>query len=127
ALGLDQVLVARRPRVSIMSIGPELGVDSGPARIGDIDLPMLASLAEADGAQLRRLHRSDGSPDTLRRELEGLCGVTDIVLTAGAISNSPADTLTSVLASIPESQILSVRLRPGKHYGVARLGPSLVL
>lgn len=127
AFGLDQVRTARQPRVSIMSIGPELGFDAGPARIGDVDLPMLAGMVEADGAQIQQLHRSDGSPNTLRREVESLCGDADVVLTSGAISNSPADTLTPVLASILESQLWTVRLRPGKHYGVAKLGPSIVL
>jgi molybdopterin molybdotransferase len=119
ALGIETIPAIPRPAVTVLSIGPELLDRSGPARVNDANGPMLAALAEAGGADVVDIIRSDGDLEDLFDRLDACETTSDLVITSGGISNSQADTMADLLEPHPQAELWEVRLRPGKHFGFA--------
>lgn len=121
ALGIDSVLAIPIPRLSIVSMGPELLPGARPAPVHDANGPMLAAQATAAGAEPVHIERCAGTPDELVDLLRRLGRTADLVLTSGGISDSDADLMAALLGSLPDGELWNVRLRPGKHFGVGFL------
>ncbi len=119
ALGVRTVAVHHRPAVSILSTGLELVAPDRENQIHDANGPLLAALVETAGGEVVRLAQSNGELADLRECLDDWSDTTDLVITSGGISNSLADTMTSLLADHPNAELWDVRLRPGKHFGFA--------
>jgi molybdopterin molybdotransferase len=119
ALGIETIPAIPRPAVTVLSIGPELLDRSGPARVNDANGPMLAALAEAGGADVVDIIRSDGDLEDLFDRLDACETTSDLVITSGGISNSLADTMADLLEPHSQAELWEVRLRPGKHFGFA--------
>ncbi|MCA9860690.1 MAG: molybdopterin molybdotransferase MoeA [Thermomicrobiales bacterium] len=119
ALGLESVPVIRRPTVGVVSIGQELEADAKPTQVADANGPMLAALMTEAGAEIRWTARVDNSVDRLRSLLDDPLEPCDLIVSSGGISNGNADTMTQVLSKDPAAELWTVRLRPGKHFGVA--------
>lgn len=127
ALDVAELAVIPAPRVSILSIGPELMAGAAPERIGDANGPMLASLVSDTGATVAAIRQCSGASGELRGTLDELSLLSDLVITSGGVSNGPADTLSAFIDETPGIELWNLRLRPGKHYGAGRLGDAVVL
>ena len=117
----------RRVRVGIAPTGDEIVEHPLPHQIRDANGPMLAALAHALGAEVRRLAPVPDDPPALRAFLEGL-GDLDILITSGGVSAGEKDHLPRVLADLG-AQVLfhKIRLKPGKPMLAALLGPRVIL
>jgi molybdopterin molybdotransferase len=127
ALGIGTVLAVPPPRVSIVSIGPELIAGAEPAAVPDANGPMLAALARSSGATIVQLAQSSGEPSALMLLLRELAGSSDLIFTSGGVSEGTADTLSQALATLSEIELWNLRLRPGKHYAAGRIAGSILL
>jgi molybdopterin molybdotransferase len=112
SVGMAEVLVVRRPHVSIVITGDEVlsaGDMPRDALISDADGPMLRALADRDGAaaiELRYL------PDDRFAAHDG-----DVLLVSGGSSVGPEDHAPTVLAELGEITVHGVALRPASPAG----------
>lgn len=125
-VGLPVPALARL-RVDVASTGDELVADPAPHQIRDSNGPMLAALAHALGADVRRRPSLPDDPGALAEALQAPDGAP-ILLTSGGVSMGEHDHLPAVLAGLGAIILFHrIRLKPGKPMLAARLGDRLIL
>jgi len=116
-----------RLRVDVASTGDELVADPAPHQIRDSNGPMLAALAHAVGAEVRRRPALPDDPAALAAALSAPDGAP-ILLTSGGVSMGEHDHLPSVLTGLGATILFHrIRLKPGKPMLAALLGDRLIL
>ena len=147
SIGLANATLVRQPRVRLVITGNEL-LPSGSTpkgfQITDANGPMLAALAERDGAivDFPGLVRDD--PDAISRALVGhvLSDVPqpgaqspepkaqsqepDIVIVSGGSSVGIEDHAPTLVATHGELAIHGIAMRPSSPTGMGRIGPRLI-
>lgn len=127
--GNDQVPVARRPRVSILSTGDELvepGILPAGAQIRNSNGPMLTALAAAAGGNPDYLGIAGDEPGPLRSLMaRGLSA--DLFLVSGGVSVGQRDRVRPFLEEMGVAiEFHGVAIRPGKPALFGRRGETLV-
>src|ERR1051325_743552 len=103
SIGAAEILVVRRPRVSILITGDEVlpaGDAPRDALISDADGPMLRALAERDGAGASELRYLPDDRDAMRALFAAHDG--DVLLVSGGSSVRAQDHAPTVLAELGE-------------------------
>jgi molybdopterin molybdotransferase len=126
SIGLGTARCIRRPRVRLVITGNEL-LPTGSApqgfRISDANGPMLAALAERDGAIV-------DFPGPVRDEadavLAGLQADADIVIVSGGSSVGIEDVAPMLVARHGELAVHGIAMRPSSPTGFGRLGNRLI-
>jgi molybdopterin molybdotransferase len=126
SIGLASVPVIRRPRVRLVITGNELlpaGTTPSGTMITDANGPMLAALAERDGAVvdfpgLVRDHADD--------ILAALQSEADIVIVSGGSSVGLEDLAPMLVAKHGELAVHGIAMRPSSPTGFGRIGDHLV-
>jgi molybdopterin molybdotransferase len=126
SIGHDHVTVVSRPRVRLVITGNELlpaGSTPVDYRISDANGPMLAALAERDGAlvDFPGLVRDDA--DAI---LEALHADADLVIVSGGSSVGIEDLAPTLVARHGQLPIHGIAMRPSSPTGLGRLGHRLV-
>jgi molybdopterin molybdotransferase len=118
AAGVGSVVVARRPRVTILCTGDELrapGEPLGPGEIHNSNAPMLTGLATRAGAVPAAAQRL---PDDLAATEAGIAAAlerSDVVIISGGVSVGPHDHVKPALEALGVQELFwSVSLQPGK-------------
>jgi molybdopterin molybdotransferase len=126
SLGLDSARVVRRPRVRLVITGNEL-LPSGSRphgfQITDANGPMLAALAERDGATVDfpGLVRDDASAI-----LAGLQSDADVIIVSGGSSVGIEDLAPMLVAKHGELAVHGIAMRPSSPTGMGTIGPRLI-
>ncbi|MFI5261499.1 MAG: gephyrin-like molybdotransferase Glp [Candidatus Limnocylindrales bacterium] len=123
AAGHRDVVVFRRPRVTVISTGDELvapGRPLGPGQIHDSNGPMLAALAADAGATTERVTAVTDDLATVARTLETAIARSDVVLTSGGVSLGAHDVVRVALAARGRLEVWRVAVQPGKPLAFAR-------
>jgi molybdopterin molybdotransferase len=118
SLGVADINVVRRPRVSIVITGDEVlpaGEAPRDALIADADGPMLRALADRDGAGAIDLRYLPDDRDAMRALFAAHDG--DVLLVSGGSSVGPEDHAPTVLADVGEVAVHGVALRPASPAG----------
>ena len=118
SLGVAEIMVVRRPRVSIAITGDEVlptGEAPRDAMISDADGPMLRALADRDGAGAIELRYLPDDRDAIRAAFAAHDG--DVLLVSGGSSVGPEDHAPTVLAELGEVAVHGVALRPASPAG----------
>jgi molybdopterin molybdotransferase len=131
AVDRDELLVTRRPRVTILCTGEELrdpGSIDVPGSIPDSNGPSLAALVAAAGAEPVIAPRTGddlkATEAAIRAALEG----SDLLLTVGGVSVGEHDLVKAALANVGvELEFWKVQIRPGKPLAFGRFGQTLIL
>lgn len=129
--GAAELLCARRPRVAILCTGDELrepGEPLGPGEIHNSNAPMLAALAQQEGADVlpATIVRDDraGTERAFAQALEQ----ADLVVASGGVSVGPHDHVKPALAALGvQERFWRVSLQPGKPTWFGVRGERLVL
>jgi molybdopterin molybdotransferase len=126
SIGHDQVTVVSRPRVRLVITGNELlpaGSTPVDYRISDANGPMLAALAERDGAvvDFPGLVRDDA--DAI---LEALHADADVVIVSGGSSVGIEDLAPTLVARHGQLPVHGIAMRPSSPTGLGRLGHRLI-
>jgi molybdopterin molybdotransferase len=126
SIGLAHARVFRRPRVRLVITGNELlptGTAPHDFQITDANGPMLAALAERDGAivDFPGLVRDDA--DAIRTALHA---DADIVIVSGGSSVGVEDLAPSLVAAHGELAVHGIAMRPSSPTGMGRIGERLI-
>lgn len=129
ALGFATVVVARRPRVAILSTGDELvAIDAAPApgQLVDSSSYGLAAAVRAAGGEARYLGVvADDRAATIAAIAEAL--TADVVVTTGGVSAGDHDHVRDALAAAGVTlDFWKVAMKPGKPFAFGRAGATAV-
>jgi molybdopterin molybdotransferase len=126
SIGLADVAVVRRPRVRLVITGNELlpaGARPHTFRITDANGPMLAALAERDGAEV-------DDPGLVRDDAgaieSAMLADADVVIVSGGSSVGIEDLAPSLVAKLGELPVHGIAMRPSSPTGLGRIGARLV-
>lgn len=129
AVGLADVAVRRRPRVTILATGDELlpaGRPAGAAGIYESNRVMLAALLRAAGAEVAV---GPIVPDDLaatRTALADALAGAEVVVTCGGVSVGEADHVRAAFAAAGGTPgFWRVAIKPGKPFAWGRCGEAL--
>lgn len=120
-LGVGEVEVIRRPRVTIIVTGDELLRPGKPAegsRFADMNSPMLAALVARDGGAARVVGPLKDRRDRLRDALASEAASSDALLVSGGSSTGPEDHAPGLVAELGELSVHGVALRPASPAGL---------
>ena len=142
AFGKSEAEVFRRPRVAVLSLGPEIvpaQVNPEPGKIRDSNGPLLAALAKCDGADVTCVETAsvsvkgmkavgDANSSHVKYVLEKLLAQADIVLTSGGTADGVCDQALYLLRHIGARPLFwGVKIKPGSHSGAAVSGKKMVI
>ncbi len=128
ALGRDEVLVRRRPRVGVLATGDELvaaGGSLGGSRVIDSNSPMLIAAVREAGGDPTFLGIAADTPDAVR----GLLRVDgyDVIVSSAGVSVGDHDHVRDVVAELGEVNTWRIAMRPGKPMLIGTVGTALFL
>lgn len=129
AVGRDKILVYPRPRLSVLSFGPELvDIDRDPAlgQVVDVNSYSLASAGREAGADVNRVGVLSGEARRLRDIVEGQLIRSEILVIAGGVGGAASDRLREVLEELGTVEISRVAMHPGSVQGFGVLGADRV-
>ncbi|MGK0482475.1 MAG: molybdopterin molybdotransferase, partial [Planctomycetota bacterium] len=119
--GAVEAVVFRRPVVSVVTTGDEVG-STGAAGIRDSNGPLLDGLLDALGVDVVRRHARDNEGE-LAGALEDAASSADVVVTTGGVSMGTRDLVPSMLDQLGFEQVFhKVQVQPGKPVLVASRG-----
>jgi molybdopterin molybdotransferase len=124
AAGAPNLLVARRPRVVILSTGDEIvspGATPGPFQIFNSGGAGLSALVRRWGGEVIQVAGAGDTIEALEAAVRGCGG--DLVVTVGGASVGDHDLVKPALERLGlELSVLTVKVRPGKPTWSGRLG-----
>ncbi len=129
AMGHPTVLVARRPRVAVLSTGDEVIAPGEPLRAGqvyDSNAAALHALTTAAGAEPVPLPHVPDDVAGLRAALDE-AGPVDLLLTSGGVSMGRYDVVRDLLFEHGEVLFWKVAIKPGGPVLFGRYGGVHVL
>jgi molybdopterin molybdotransferase len=129
SVGRSEVLVGRRPVVSILVTGDEIvdvAVAPGPGQIRNSNGPALAAQAREAGADVKVLGVARDEAGALRSAREG--GLeTDVLVVSGGVSAGDYDLVEPALEELGVSFFFTrVAIKPGAPLVFGRRGPTRV-
>ena len=126
SIGIPRVDVVRQPRVRVVVTGNELlppGSTPHGFQIADANSPMLAALAQRDGA---RVTNPGIVPDNPSAILDALRDQADVILVSGGSSVGQEDHVPRLLAEHGDLAVHGIAMRPSSPTGMGRLDGRLV-
>jgi molybdopterin molybdotransferase len=133
AASLDhaEIVVARRPRVTIVSTGDELrspGEPVTPGSIAECNSIGIRALARQAGAIVRALPIVRDDRQVARSAIEEALADTDLLVTVGGVSVGDHDVVRPALEDAGvELEFWKVAIKPGKPLALGRAGKTRVL
>ncbi|MDB5941643.1 MAG: moeA [Ramlibacter sp.] len=130
-IGLDKLLVARRPRVALFSTGDELVMPGAvppeqmkPGTIYNSNRFFLRSLLQRLGCELTDLgvvpDRRDATIDALRTASRD----HDLILTSGGVSVGEEDHIKPAVETLGRLDFWQIAMKPGKPFAYGKVGNS---
>ena len=128
SVGVERVVVHRRPRVGVLSTGDELVV-SGPlarGQIRDSNRPTLLALVREAGFEAIDLGVAADDEASITSALEHAVASCDAVLTSGGVSMGDLDFVKVVLDRIGDMRWMQIAIKPAKPFAFGTVGPTPV-
>ncbi len=126
-MGINPVIVRRRPRVSVISTGDELvepGDAVGPGQIRDSNRFSLVTALRAEGAEITYAGKAPDERAALEALFAERIASDDVVITSGGVSMGDLDLVKAVLFDAADVTVHFRRLymKPGKPLNFATAG-----
>lgn len=124
AIGAGEASVFTRPKVALISTGPELtpvGGTIAAGRIFDINTHTLKQACKADGCSVIEMPIAADDRATLKEAVVEATRVADVVLVSGGSSLGGGDLVGETFAAIGEVLIQGVAVKPGKPLIIAKV------
>jgi molybdopterin molybdotransferase len=129
--GRAELVVARRPRVTIVCTGDELlseGEPASPFAIFESNSAALGALARQASADVRVAPIARDDAEGTQRAIEAALDGTDLLLTVGGVSVGDHDVVRPALERAGvKLDFWRVAIKPGKPLAVGRRGATYVL
>ncbi|MDP6969056.1 MAG: molybdopterin molybdotransferase MoeA [Gammaproteobacteria bacterium] len=125
SIGVAQVDVYRRLKVSILSTGSELvnpGADLQTGQIYNSNSFQLAGLLAQLGMELVDVGTIGDNPQTTRDALSRAAAQGDIVITSGGVSVGEEDYVKSSVEALGELGVWKLAIKPGKPLAFGHIG-----
>lgn len=131
SLGINRVVVYRKPTVAIISTGDEIvGCDETPklGQVRDINSYLLYSAVIEDGAKPINFGVIKDNYETLKKAVEEAIEKCDIVLISGGSSVGKKDQTLKVINALEGPGVLvhGISIKPGKPTIIAKVGNKAV-
>jgi len=125
ALGLEQVLAAKKPKIAIASTGNELIRPPAMLREGqiyDINFFTLQAAFENIGCEVVDFGIISDSPETLTKMIQEMNEKSDMVILSGGSSLGTSDYLVQAIESLGKVLVHGIAVKPGKPTIIGRIG-----
>ncbi|MGE3619962.1 MAG: gephyrin-like molybdotransferase Glp [Acidimicrobiia bacterium] len=125
-IGVDEVVVHRRPRVGVLSTGDELVEGTGPLVPGQIresNRAGLIALLERDGFVPVDLGIVRDEEEAIAAAVGAGAATCDALLTSGGVSMGDVALVRVVLERMGEMRWMQVAIRPAKPFAFGLVGP----
>ncbi|MFC5497443.1 gephyrin-like molybdotransferase Glp [Caenimonas terrae] len=130
-IGLDRLLVARRPRVALFSTGDELVMPGAvppeqmkPGTIYNSNRFFLRALLQRLGCELTDLGVVPDRRDATIEALRGASMDHDLVLTSGGVSVGEEDHIKPAVEALGRLSMWQIAMKPGKPFAYGKVGAS---
>src|SRR5450432_1113245 len=131
ALDRSELLVARRPRVTILCTGEELrtpGSVATPGSVPESNGPALAALVASAGGIAQLAPRVGDSLEATELAIRAALRGSDLLLTVGGVSVGEHDLVRAALVNVgAELEFWKVQIKPGKPLAFGRFGETRIL
>ena len=130
SLGINEIKVYRKPRVSFFSTGDELksiGQVLAKGDIYDSNRYSLYGLLSDCYVELIDLGVVADDPELLRETLLTAAQCSDVVITSGGVSVGEADYIKGILQEVGSMDFWKIAMKPGRPLTVGTIGDSLFL
>lgn len=128
SLGINEVKVVRKPRVSFFSTGDELKSIGQPLQKGEIydsnRYSLFGLLSDCD-VDLIDMGVVRDDPDSLRQTLLSAASNSDVVLTSGGVSVGEADYIKGILQQIGQMEFWKILMKPGRPLTFGQIDKAL--
>ncbi len=117
SLGINEIKVVRKPRVSFFSTGDELksiGDILVKGEIYDSNRYSLYGLLSDCDVDIIDMGAVLDDPDTIRQTLLSATACSDVILTSGGVSVGEADYIKGILQEIGNMDIWKIAMKPGR-------------
>ncbi len=128
ALGIEQVIVFRKPHVTIVPTGDEvceLSSTPSPSQVYDVNSYTLMSLAGKNGCDVERHLVVEDTMETIGQVLDN-ASKSDCIVFSGGSSVGERDVLVDVVADKGKVLFHGVQIKPGKPTLFGRIDKQLV-
>ncbi len=125
SIGVAEVTVTRRPRVTIFCTGDELRAVGQPLKKGEIydsNRYTLYSMLERLGVEIIDLGVIPDQPAALEKAFGEAMKGSDAVITTGGVSVGDADYVTGMLEKLGQIDFWKIAIKPGRPLAFGRLG-----
>jgi len=128
SIGLDQLSVARRPRVALFSTGDELVMPGevapeqmAPGAIYNSNRFFLRALLQRLGCEVTDYGIVPDQRDATLQALRGAAQHHDLVLTSGGVSVGEEDHIKPAVQQLGELDLWQISMKPGKPFAYGKL------
>lgn len=128
SLGINEVKVYRKPRVSFFSTGDELrslGELLQPGEIYDSNRYSLYGVLSNCHVDIIDMGVVQDNPESIRRALLSAAACSDMVLTSGGVSVGDADYIKRVLKEVGDMDFWKIAMKPGRPLTFGKIKDSL--
>ena len=125
SVGIIEVAVYRRLRVTFFSTGDELrsiGQPLGPGEIYDSNRYTLYGMLKRLGCDVVDMGVVPDVPDRLERAFRDAAAASDVVITSGGVSVGEADFVKPMLERLGEVLFWKIAMKPGRPLAYGRIG-----
>lgn len=125
ALGLEQVTVAKKPKIGIASTGNELVRSPGILKDGhiyDINFFTLQSAFENIGCEIIDFGIVSDSQESLIKTIREMDQKSDLIILSGGSSLGTSDYLVQVIETLGKVLVHGIAVKPGKPTIIGRIG-----
>jgi molybdopterin molybdotransferase len=131
SIGMDTLVVARRPKVALFSTGDELVMPGEvppdrmkPGSIYNSNRFFLRSLLQRLGCEVTDLGIVPDRRDATIEALRGAAGNHDLILTSGGVSVGEEDHIKPAVQSLGSLDLWQIAIKPGKPFAYGKVAPA---
>ena len=125
SLGIGEVMVYRKLRVSFFSTGDELasiGSALEPGQVFDSNRYTLFGMLSRMGVEIQDLGAIPDDPLLLEKTLIKAAGSSDVILTSGGVSVGEADYMKQLLQKLGQVLFWKIAMKPGRPLAFGKIG-----
>ena len=131
SIGMDKLVVARRPKVALFSTGDELVMPGEvppdrmrPGSIYNSNRFFLRSLLQRLGCEVTDLGIVPDRLDATVEALRAAAGGHDLILTSGGVSVGEEDHIKPAVQSLGSLDLWQIAIKPGKPFAYGKVAPA---